>query len=71
MGKREKLDKKLKRYRTILSDYHHALKELDQDLKDERVSKEKFRKKKAKLELKKKKVIHKMHTIREKFQGGD
>jgi len=68
MADKSKLDKKLKRNRTVLAHYKSLIKEAEQEMKAGHISKEKYRKRKLKLEKKKNLVIRKMKKIRLKIQ---
>jgi hypothetical protein len=68
MAARDKLEKKLRRYRTALAHYKGLIKEAEQEMKDRIISKEKYRKRKHKYESKKNRVLKKMKNIRLKMQ---
>ena len=71
MASRERLEKKLRRYRILLADYHRLIKETDQDMKDGLIPKEKGRKRKNKFVGKKDKVLSKMKAARMKLQESE
>ena len=71
MASRERLEKKLRRYRILLADYHRLIKETDQDMKDGLIPKEKGRKRKNKFVAKKDRVLSKMKAARMKLQESE
>jgi len=68
MAERDKLEKKLRKYRSALAHYKGLIKEAEQEMKDGIISKEKYRKRKRNCEHKKNQVLKKMKRIRLKMQ---
>ena len=66
MGKVDRIDKKLRKYRSLLAEYRRLSKAVEEDFKDNRIGRDQYRKRKEKYEAKIRKLLPKIKELVEK-----